>query len=141
MGSTLVIRATIALLIGVVCLVWILSWVIYPTEYYMEWLGKITTAVDSTYFGTHERERETRESHFTELQSAGLRLGLVGTLCFSFLFFPITRGSSLLPLVGFSSEAIVKYHIWLGHIVMAIFTAHGLSYFVSLVKTRGMGIA
>ncbi|XP_068639595.1 ferric reduction oxidase 2-like [Aristolochia californica] len=65
-----------------------------------------------------------------KLESAGLRLGLVGTICFSFLFFPVTRGSSLLPLVGLTSEASVKYHIWLGHIVMALFTAHGLCYIV-----------
>ncbi|KAG9443138.1 hypothetical protein H6P81_018992 [Aristolochia fimbriata] len=220
-GSRLV-RAAIGLLIGIVFLGWMLSWVIYPTEYYMEWLSKITAVVDSTYFGTQGADmlmfvfpvlfvavsgciylhltKETKLSlkkkgtktnrrlgfwrrpwlvkgplgivtgteltffamfaalviwtfamflHGSyakmnaasahkhgdklweaKLQSAGLRLGLVGTLCFSFLFFPVTRGSSLLPLVGLTSEATVKYHIWLGHMVMAIFTAHGLSYIV-----------
>ena len=44
------------------------------------------------------------------------------------LFFPVARGSSLLPLVGLTSEASIKYHVWLGHLAMVIFTAHGLCY-------------
>ncbi|XP_068649136.1 LOW QUALITY PROTEIN: ferric reduction oxidase 2-like [Aristolochia californica] len=65
-----------------------------------------------------------------KLDSAALRLGVVGAICFAFLFFPVTRGSSLLPLLGLTSEGSVKYHIWLGHIVMTLFTAHGLCYIV-----------
>ncbi|XP_068653680.1 ferric reduction oxidase 2-like [Aristolochia californica] len=63
-----------------------------------------------------------------KLESAALRLGIVGAFCFAFLFFPVTRGSSLLPLVGVTSEGSVRYHIWLGHIVMAFFSAHGFCY-------------
>jgi hypothetical protein len=33
-----------------------------------------------------------------------------------------------LQFVGLTSEASIKYHIWLGNITMVIFTAHGLSY-------------
>lgn len=65
-----------------------------------------------------------------KLGSAGLRLGLLGNLCCAFLFVPVTRMSSILPLVGLTSEASVKYHIWLGHIVMTVFTAHGLCFVI-----------
>ncbi|KAL2892180.1 Ferric reduction oxidase 2 [Bienertia sinuspersici] len=56
------------------------------------------------------------------------RLGLTGNICLSLLFYPVTRGSSILPLLGLTSEGSIKYHIWLGHLTMTLFTAHGLSY-------------
>nr|BAV57586.1 probable ferric reductase oxidase [Olea europaea] len=73
-----------------------------------------------------------------KLETAALRLGLIGNVCLSFLFFPVTRGSSLLPLFGLTSEASVKYHIWLGHIVMTLFTAHGLSYIIYWAVTHNI---
>ncbi|GLJ11039.1 hypothetical protein SUGI_0141080 [Cryptomeria japonica] len=65
-----------------------------------------------------------------EIQCAiiSARLGLVGTLCLAFLFFPVTRGSVLLQLLNTSFELSVKYHIWIAHVTMVIFTAHGVSY-------------
>ncbi|KAF6157667.1 hypothetical protein GIB67_037240 [Kingdonia uniflora] len=64
----------------------------------------------------------------TKLENVGLRFGLVGNMVLAYLFFPVTRASSLLPLVGLTSEGSIKYHIWLGHIVMTLFTAHGVCY-------------
>ncbi|KAK3028760.1 hypothetical protein RJ639_037981 [Escallonia herrerae] len=71
-----------------------------------------------------------------KLDSAALRLGLIGNICLAFLFFPVTRGSSVLPLFGLTSEASVKYHIWLGHIVMTLFTAHGVCYTIFWAVTH-----
>ncbi|KAF5801422.1 putative ferric-chelate reductase (NADH) [Helianthus annuus] len=65
-----------------------------------------------------------------KLDTVALRFGLVGNLCLAFLFFPVTRGSTILSLFGLTSEASIKYHIWLGHIVMTIFTAHGVCYII-----------
>ncbi|XP_073270870.1 ferric reduction oxidase 2-like [Primulina huaijiensis] len=70
-----------------------------------------------------------------KLDSTALRLGLTGNIALSFLFFPVTRGSSVLPMFGLTSEASVKYHIWLGHIVMTLFTAHGLCYIIFWAAT------
>ncbi|KAI3850897.1 hypothetical protein MKX03_035952 [Papaver bracteatum] len=70
-----------------------------------------------------------------KLESAGLRFGLVGNIALSFLFFPVARGSSMLPLLGLTSEASIKYHIWLGHIAMVLFTAHGLCYTIVWANT------
>lgn len=63
-----------------------------------------------------------------KLRTSAYNLALVGNICCAFLFFPVTRGSSILPLVGLTSEASIKYHIWLGHLAMVLFTAHGLCY-------------
>ncbi|XP_065864209.1 ferric reduction oxidase 2-like [Euphorbia lathyris] len=71
-----------------------------------------------------------------KLESAGYRLSLIGILCLSLLFFPVTRGSSVLPLFGLTSEASVKYHIWVGHTVMAFFTAHGICYIIYWIVTN-----
>ncbi|KAK4397197.1 Ferric reduction oxidase 2 [Sesamum angolense] len=71
-----------------------------------------------------------------KLDAAALRLGLVGNIGLSFLFFPVTRGSSVLGVLGLTWEASVKYHIWVGHIVMALFTAHGLCYLIYWAATH-----
>ncbi|KAK7389920.1 hypothetical protein VNO78_25217 [Psophocarpus tetragonolobus] len=45
-------------------------------------------------------------------------------------FFPVARGSCLLPLLGLTSESCIKYHIWLGHMAMTIFTSHGICFII-----------
>ncbi|OAY49124.1 hypothetical protein MANES_05G031600v8 [Manihot esculenta] len=70
-----------------------------------------------------------------KMENAALRLGLVGNICLTLLFFPVTRGSSILPLFGLTSEGSIKYHIWLGHTVMAFFTAHGVCYIIYWAAT------
>lgn len=64
------------------------------------------------------------------MENAGYFCGIVGNIAVSFLFFPVTRGSSVLPLLGLTSEGSIKYHIWLGHIVMTLFTAHGILFII-----------
>ncbi|KAK8916359.1 Ferric reduction oxidase 2 [Platanthera zijinensis] len=66
-----------------------------------------------------------------KLYDAGVYLGLAGNICIAFLFFPVTRMSSLLPLIGLTSESSIKYHIWLGHLALTLFSAHGLCFIVS----------
>ncbi|XWS50471.1 hypothetical protein CRYUN_Cryun12cG0090200 [Craigia yunnanensis] len=73
-----------------------------------------------------------------KLEMSGLTLGLLGNICLAFLFFPVTRGSSVLRFIGLTSEATIKYHIWLGHIAMTMFTAHGLCYLIFWAKTEQM---
>ncbi|XP_027336527.1 ferric reduction oxidase 2 isoform X2 [Abrus precatorius] len=70
-----------------------------------------------------------------KLDRAALRLGLVGNICLAFLFFPVARGSCVLPLLGLTSENSIKYHIWLGHLAMTLFTAHGLCYIIYWAAT------
>ncbi|XVF22505.1 hypothetical protein REPUB_Repub12eG0178300 [Reevesia pubescens] len=65
-----------------------------------------------------------------KLYDVALWIGLVGNICLAFLFYPVARGSSVLPLFGLTSEGSIKYHIWLGHITMVLFTAHGIFYII-----------
>ncbi|XP_074282540.1 ferric reduction oxidase 2-like [Silene latifolia] len=69
------------------------------------------------------------------------RLGPTGNICLSFLFYPITRASTILPLFGLTSEASVKYHIWLGHTLMTLFTAHGLGYLLYWAVSGHLSLA
>ncbi|KAK3428610.1 hypothetical protein EUGRSUZ_E00107 [Eucalyptus grandis] len=71
-----------------------------------------------------------------KLERSGLWLGSVGNIALALLFFPVTRVSSVLPLFGLTSEASIKYHIWLGHIVMVLFTTHGLVYILYWALTH-----
>ncbi|KAK6135254.1 hypothetical protein DH2020_030997 [Rehmannia glutinosa] len=65
-----------------------------------------------------------------KFRSVSLRLGYIGNTCWAFLFFPVTRGSSILPLFGLTSESSIKYHIWLGHISMFLFTVHSVGFII-----------
>ena len=65
-----------------------------------------------------------------KLFDVALWIGLVGNICLSFLFYPVARGSSVLPLLGLTSEGSIKYHIWLGHITMVLFTSHGICFII-----------
>uniref|UniRef100_A0A7N0RHH6 ferric-chelate reductase (NADH) n=1 Tax=Kalanchoe fedtschenkoi TaxID=63787 RepID=A0A7N0RHH6_KALFE len=71
-----------------------------------------------------------------KLEVTGLRLGLLGNVCLALLFYPVARGSSILGVFGLTSESSIKYHIWLGHVMMAIFTAHGLCYVIYWTATH-----
>lgn len=73
-----------------------------------------------------------------KFRSVSLRLGYIGNTCWAFLFFPVTRGSSILPLVGLTSESSIKYHIWLGHISTILFSAHTLGFIIYWAMTNQM---
>ncbi|XP_062095674.1 ferric reduction oxidase 6-like [Humulus lupulus] len=62
------------------------------------------------------------------LESMGLHLGSIGIFCLAFLFLPVSRGSVLLRLIDIPFEHATRYHVWLGHLTMVLFTIHGLLY-------------
>ncbi|KAK1360395.1 Ferric reduction oxidase 6 [Heracleum sosnowskyi] len=64
------------------------------------------------------------------LKLTGTRLGSVGLFCLAFLFLPVARGSVLLRLIDIPFEHATRYHVWLGHLTMLIFTLHGLCYVI-----------
>ncbi|KAL9666910.1 hypothetical protein QQ045_001254 [Rhodiola kirilowii] len=76
-----------------------------------------------------------------KFRSVSLRLGYIGNICWAFLFFPVTRGSSLLPLVGLTSESSIKYHIWLGHVSNFLFAFHSVGFFIHWFVTDQMVLA
>ncbi|KAG9457021.1 hypothetical protein H6P81_001529 [Aristolochia fimbriata] len=85
------------------------------------------------------------------LEVMGLRLGSIGLYCIAFLFLPVTRGSMLLRVIDIPFEHAAKYHIWLGHLTMVLFTVHGLCYAISwalqghlvreMLEWRDIGVA
>ncbi|GMI66821.1 FERRIC REDUCTION OXIDASE 2, ferric reduction oxidase 2, FERRIC CHELATE REDUCTASE DEFECTIVE 1 [Hibiscus trionum] len=70
-----------------------------------------------------------------KLAKSALWIGLTGNVCLAFLFYPVARGSSVLPVLGLTSEGSIKYHIWLGHLTMVLFTAHGVCFIVFWAAT------
>ncbi|KAH7520875.1 hypothetical protein FEM48_Zijuj08G0192100 [Ziziphus jujuba var. spinosa] len=65
------------------------------------------------------------------LEILGLRLGSIGMFCLGFLFLPVARGSVLLRLIDIPFEHATRYHVWLGHLTMLLFTLHGLFYVIA----------
>ncbi|KAJ6803935.1 ferric reduction oxidase 7, chloroplastic-like isoform X1 [Iris pallida] len=65
------------------------------------------------------------------LEIMGLRLGSIGLFCMVFLFLPVSRGSVLLRLIDIPFEHATRYHVWLGHLTMVLFTLHGLFYAIA----------
>lgn len=72
----------------------------------------------------------------TKLDRVAIVTGVTGNLCLTFLFYPVTRGSSILPMLGLTSESSIKYHNWLGNMAMALFTLHGFLYIVYWIITN-----
>ncbi|GAV63751.1 Ferric_reduct domain-containing protein/FAD_binding_8 domain-containing protein/NAD_binding_6 domain-containing protein [Cephalotus follicularis] len=73
----------------------------------------------------------SKEKSMLMLELSGLRFGMIGLLCLAFLFLPIARGSVLLRLIDIPFEHATRYHVWLGHVTMLIFTLHGLCYVIT----------
>ncbi|XP_024966678.1 ferric reduction oxidase 7, chloroplastic-like [Cynara cardunculus var. scolymus] len=65
------------------------------------------------------------------LELTGLRFGYIGLICMAFLFLPVARGSVLLRLIDIPFEHATRYHVWLGHLTMMLFTLHGLFYVIA----------
>ncbi|XP_047971775.1 ferric reduction oxidase 4-like isoform X1 [Salvia hispanica] len=66
----------------------------------------------------------------TIFRGVSLRLGYIGNTTWAFLFFPVTRASSVLPLLGLTSESSIKYHIWLGHLSNVLFALHSIGFVI-----------
>ncbi|KAK6945682.1 Ferric reductase transmembrane component-like domain, partial [Dillenia turbinata] len=64
------------------------------------------------------------------LELTGLRFGTIGLFCLAFLFLPVARGSVLLRFIDIPFEHATRYHVWLGHLTMILFTLHGLLYLI-----------
>ncbi|XP_050203919.1 ferric reduction oxidase 2-like [Mercurialis annua] len=103
------------LLMFIALLIWTLS------TYMHDSFSTITPEFAAT---KHEKIWEAK------LESTSFLLSLAGNLCLTFLFFPVVRGSSVLPLFGLTAEGSIKYHIWIGHLMMVFFTAHGVGYII-----------
>ncbi|XP_027339718.1 ferric reduction oxidase 7, chloroplastic-like isoform X2 [Abrus precatorius] len=73
------------------------------------------------------------------LEIMGLRLGSIGLFCIAFLFLPVSRGSVLLRYIDIPFEHATRYHVWLGHLTMAIFTLHGLFYVIAWAMDGRLG--
>ncbi|XP_023636972.1 ferric reduction oxidase 4 isoform X1 [Capsella rubella] len=71
-----------------------------------------------------------------KFRAFGLRIGYVGHYCWAFLFFPVTRTSTILPLVGLTSESSIKYHIWLGHVSNFLFLVHTVVFLIYWAMTN-----
>ncbi|GER54659.1 ferric reduction oxidase 2 [Striga asiatica] len=155
-------RGAILLLALLVFLGNIMMWIIMPTDtYYNDWLLHILADTNSTFFGIqgpimldftfpmlfiavlgclylhlgNKTKIVTTKRWQTKLDRVGIVTGVTGNLCLTFLFYPVTRGSSILPIFGLTSEGSIKYHIWLGNMAMALFTAHGFLYIVYWIIT------
>ncbi|XP_010545917.1 PREDICTED: ferric reduction oxidase 4 isoform X1 [Tarenaya hassleriana] len=81
-------------------------------------------------YNVHLHNDDNAKIWQAKFRSFGLRTGYVGHICWAFLFFPVTRASTILPLVGLTSESSIKYHIWLGHLSNFLFLVHTVVFFI-----------
>ncbi|KAG8368965.1 hypothetical protein BUALT_Bualt15G0101100 [Buddleja alternifolia] len=98
-----------------------------------------------------EFQLPSKERSVFMLELTGLRLGLIGMFCLAFLFLPVSRGSVLLRLIDIPFEHATRYHVWLGHLTMLLFTLHGLFYVIGwtmngrliegLMEWKNIGVA
>lgn len=125
-------------LIGIILFVVFIVWAVYAyTLRNLSFLARFDTP--------------SSEAGLYLLRLTGLRFGMIGLLCLAFLFLPVSRGSVLLRLIDIPFEHATRYHVWLGHLTMMIFTLHGLFYVIAwaiqgtlvkeLLEWKNIGIA
>ncbi|KAL3499920.1 hypothetical protein ACH5RR_039013 [Cinchona calisaya] len=73
----------------------------------------------------------SKEKSALMVQYTASRFGAIGIMCLAVLFFPVARGSVLLQYIDIPFEHAIRYHTWLGHVTMSMFTLHGLFYVVA----------
>ncbi|KAI3686424.1 hypothetical protein L1987_80100 [Smallanthus sonchifolius] len=56
-----------------------------------------------------------------------MRCGLLAEACLALLLFPIMKGMTVFRLFGIQFEAFVRYHIWLGTMILSFATLHGVA--------------
>ncbi|XP_074294229.1 ferric reduction oxidase 4-like [Silene latifolia] len=71
-------------------------------------------------------------------RAVSLRLGYASNVAWAFVFFPVTRFNSILPLVGLTYESSIKYHIWVGQAVMILSALHSAGFFIYWLMTSQM---
>ncbi|OWM79288.1 ferric reduction oxidase 7, chloroplastic-like [Punica granatum] len=96
---------------------------------YVVWAISAYTLEDLSILSTSTLPPEQKSVEMWEY--SGLHLGVIGEYCLAFLFLPVARGSALLRLVDIPFEQAVRYHVWLGHLTMLLFTLHGLCYVIA----------
>ncbi|KAK6794522.1 hypothetical protein RDI58_007975 [Solanum bulbocastanum] len=89
-------------------------------------------------YGNLHMHNPAEKVWMAKFRSVALRLGYIGNVCYAFLFFPVTRLSSILPLVGLTSESSIKYHIWLGHTSMALAVLHSVGFVIYYAVSNQM---
>ncbi|KAJ8529470.1 hypothetical protein K7X08_036305 [Anisodus acutangulus] len=89
-------------------------------------------------YGNLHMHNPNEKVWMAKFRSVVLRLGYIGNICYAFLFFPVTRLSSILPLVGLTSESSIKYHIWLGHVSMALAILHSVGFVIYYAVSNQM---
>ncbi|KAK3000660.1 hypothetical protein RJ639_020669 [Escallonia herrerae] len=116
---------------------------------YVVWAVCVYTVRNYTLLSLYQLT--SKEMSFKMLELTGLRFGFIGLICLAFLFLPISRGSVLLRLIDIPFEHATRYHVWLGHLTMLLFTLHGLFYVIAwamegnllheLLEWKSIGVA
>lgn len=65
-----------------------------------------------------------------QFRGASLRIGYASNIAWALVFFPVTRLSSILPLIGLTFESSIKYHIWVGQVVMITSALHSIGFII-----------
>ncbi|BBM98631.1 ferric-chelate reductase [Marchantia polymorpha subsp. ruderalis] len=104
-------------------LFWIIGMLLFAAWMLIIYLVKTFPSLAEQY-----PEASTAELWQKRVKKIGLRLGWIGEICLGLLFLPVSRGSILLRLIDIPFEHAAKYHVWLGHFTMTLFTLHGICF-------------
>lgn len=62
-----------------------------------------------------------------KIMRLGVRIGSMSEACLVLLFLPILRGMAVFRILGIQFEASVKYHIWIGNVMILLSLLHGFT--------------
>ncbi|XP_042420246.1 ferric reduction oxidase 8, mitochondrial-like [Zingiber officinale] len=61
-----------------------------------------------------------------KMMYVGVRIGSLSEACLVLLFLPILRGMAVFRVFGVQFEASVRYHVWIGNLIILLSLLHGI---------------
>lgn len=60
-----------------------------------------------------------------KMMRMGIRIGSLSEACLALLLLPILRGMAVFRIAGVQFEASVRYHVWIGNVMILLSVLHG----------------
>uniref|UniRef100_A0A1D1ZD15 Ferric reduction oxidase 8, mitochondrial n=1 Tax=Anthurium amnicola TaxID=1678845 RepID=A0A1D1ZD15_9ARAE len=61
-----------------------------------------------------------------KVMSMGIRMGSLAEICLAFLLLPVLRRMAVFKILGIQFEAAVRYHVWIGNVMILLAALHGI---------------
>ncbi|MQL98196.1 hypothetical protein Taro_030904 [Colocasia esculenta] len=118
MANPIIVRSPIGILSGFELLAAALFLVLLAWTFY--------TNISSDFKKATSPKLMHLSSQQVKVSRVGVRFGSLAEICLAVLLLPVLRGMAIFKVLGVQFEAAVRYHIWLGNVMVLLAALHGI---------------